>query len=164
VDASARKLGLYEWSVLFCFLVIPVGLSVIDSVVLRSAESPADISLKWLTFSGIGLRLGSAGVKQIIQPLYTAKEIFQLKDESAAPIVRELGFANLSFAVLALLSLFFETFRVPAAIAGGSYFGLAGAAHVFRRHKGGEEVFAMVSDLFLFVALATLVVVTQLGH
>ncbi len=151
-----KRWGLYEWSVILFFAVVPCAALLIEWMAFPDAFRFGSAALKWFTFSGVGLRLGSAGVKQVVQPQFTAKSIFGAEGAGAASVVREIGLANISLSVAALVSLFVPMFRVPAAVTGGLYFGLAGLLHVFRRRTGAEERFAMISDLFIFVMLLAL--------
>jgi hypothetical protein len=52
--------------------------------------------------------------------------------------------------LLGIISLFKPIWSVPAAIAGGLYFGLAGFSHLSKRPETRNEVIAMISDLFIF--------------
>jgi hypothetical protein len=151
-----KKFGLYQWSVCLFFLILPFTAILLEEY--NNEEPFITIAFKWFVFSGIGLRLGSAGLKQVIQPHFTVKEIFNSDCDAAAPIVRELGFANICFGVIALISLFEPTFRIPAAIAGGLYFGLAGMLHVFKQKDSENEMFAMISDFFIFLILLILLI------
>ncbi len=157
-----KKMGLYEWSIFLFFLILPCVAILFEVFTISTSPPFSYIALKWFVFSGIGLRLGSAGLKQIIQPKFTAKEIFRSESDVAIPIIRELGFSNISFAVIALLSLFVPTFRMPAAIAGGLYFGLAGLLHVIKPKESRKEIFAMISDLFIFWVLLILMIINML--
>ena len=56
---------------------------------------------------------------------------------------------------LGLLTLPRPGFLVAATIVGGLYFGLAGAGHAVRRDKNASEWTAFVTDLFMFLLLAT---------
>ena len=51
---------------------------------------------KWFTFWACGVRLSLAGLRQTLQPAFTATEIFQLSDPATHPLVREIGFGNLA--------------------------------------------------------------------
>ncbi|HEY2069416.1 MAG TPA: DUF6790 family protein [Rhizomicrobium sp.] len=112
---------------------------------------------KWFTFWAVGARLFLAGLRQTLQPRFTAKEIFNLQGDEALPIVRELGLANLSMGTLGLISLALPAVTWPAALVGGLYYGLAGLLHVGRGEKGFNERFAMVTDLAIFALLASYV-------
>jgi hypothetical protein len=62
--------------------------------------------------------------------------------------VREVGFGNLAFGTLGVLSLFRPDWVVPAAIAGGIHYGLAGAGHIPQKNKNPKEWTAMRSTGF----------------
>ncbi|MFT3952068.1 MAG: hypothetical protein QM689_09050 [Oscillospiraceae bacterium] len=156
-----KKWKLYEWSVIVFFLVVPLCAAMIEMKVSSPDAAMADVIFKWFVFSGIGLRLGSAGIKQIFQPGFTAREIFGISDEKAGALVREIGCSNICFAVIALLSVHFGGFREPAAVCGGLYFGLAGLLHIFKRGKNADEKFAMVSDGFVFIVLLALMILVR---
>jgi hypothetical protein len=66
-----------------------------------------------------GVRLLIAGIRQVVQPRFTAEEIFRIHDRASFPIVREVGFANLSTGLLGICSLFRVGWVVPAAIVAG---------------------------------------------
>ena len=153
-----KKLGLYELSVILFFLIVPCIGIYYEILILNTKLSIYSIALKWFVFSGVGLRLGSAGIKQLINPDFTAKVIFKMKDEQSIAVIKEIGLANICFSVIGLISLFVPSFRLPAAISGGLYFGMAGFLHVFKVKDSSEEFFAMISDLFIFFILLVLVI------
>ena len=94
---------------------------------------------------------------QVFRPQFTAEDIFEIGDPAAQVIVREIGFGNLAMGTLGILSLFFPDFLVPAAIAGGLFFGLAGIGHLARKDRNLKEQIALVSDLGIFLVLAAFV-------
>jgi hypothetical protein len=120
-----------------------------------SAGSPDLIALagKWFVFWGVGVRLLLAGLRQTINPAFTARTIFEIKDEAAEKVVRELGFGNIAIGVLGVISQFDSAWVLPAAISGGLFYGLAGAKHVLNNPRTRLENIAMVSDLFMFAIL-----------
>lgn len=73
---------------------------------------------KWICFWGVGVRLFLAGVRQVLQPAFTAQEIFDLTDGRAFPLVREIGFGNLSMGVVGLCVLSRPSWLLPAALVG----------------------------------------------
>ena len=154
-----KKIGLYEISVVTFFIILPIVGVIIDVSILKSEINIYSLMFKWFVFSGVGLRLLSAGLKQLINPSFTAKEIFKVNDEKSFSIVREVGLANISFGFIGLLSFFLPQFRLAAAISGGLYFGLAGCLHLFNKVKSRDEIFAMISDYFIFFVLLILVIV-----
>jgi hypothetical protein len=108
---------------------------------------------KWFVFWSVGVRLFLAGMRQVVQPRYTAEVILSLKSEESLILVRELGFANLAIGLLGLGSFFFEGWRSAAALAGGVFYGLAGVNHLLQPNRGRLENVAMVSDLWAALVL-----------
>jgi hypothetical protein len=111
-------------------------------------------AFRWFVFWGVGVRLLLAGVRQVAQPSFTAREIFHLASPDAEVIVRELGFANVCLGLAGAISAFVPSWRMSAAFAGGLYFGIAGAMHVAKRPATPNEWIALVSDLFIFAVVA----------
>jgi hypothetical protein len=148
---------MYFINVVLLLLVFPAGSVVAESVF--SGHSPSIISLigKWFVFWAAGVRLFIAGVRQVIQPQFTAEEIFDIHDRGSFVIVRELGFANLSMGFLGIASILRPSWVIPAALAGGLYYGLAGLGHVFQKGRNAKENMAMVSDIFISLVLIAFV-------
>lgn len=115
-----------------------------------------DLFGKWFIFSAVGLRLFLAGIKQVINPEFTAKQIFHLDSAESFPILRELGFANFCFGLTAIVSLFKPEWRIVCAFASGLYFGIAGMQHGFKKTAGINEKFALWTDLIIFIVLLIL--------
>jgi hypothetical protein len=148
----------YIASIVLLLLVFPVASIAIEGFVSGHAWDLLFITGKWFVFWAVGIRLLVAGVRQVVQPQFTAKEIFGIQESGSFVIVRELGFANLSMGLLGIFSLFRGEWIVPAAIVGGLYYGLAGMGHLFRKSKNSKEYVAMVSDIFVFLILVVFVV------
>lgn len=154
-----KRIGLYEISVIIFFGILPIVGVLIDINILKSEINKLNLMFKWFVFSGVGLRLLSAGLKQAINPAFTASEIFKVKDQNVFPIVREVGFANISLGIIGVISFFFSEFRMASSVAGCLYFGLAGCLHLFNKKRSKNEVFAMFSDYFIFFVLITLCII-----
>ena len=148
------------------YLVMVLGLMVVAPVVSIVIELAAggsgDVVLlagKWFTFWAVGVRLFAAGLSQSLRPDFTAQTILGGgTDRAANQIVQELGFANLAFGVLGILSLPLGGWVVPAATAGGLFLGLAGIRHIVKPHKNGKEWIATLTDLLVFVVLLVFVI------
>lgn len=112
-----------------------------------------DVFCKWFIFSAVGLRLFLAGIKQVKNPAFTAKEIFHINSSDSFPVVRELGFANICFGLVAIVSLFIPEWRIVSAFASGLYFGIAGVQHGLKETSGINEKFALWTDLMIFAIL-----------
>lgn len=108
---------------------------------------------KWFIFSAVGMRLSLAGVKQVINPAFTAKQIFHIDSTDSFPILRELGFANICFGLVGIVSGFMPEWRIVSAFASGLYFGIAGIQHALKKTSGMNEKFALWTDLFIFIFL-----------
>ena len=110
---------------------------------------------KWFIFSAVGLRLFLAGIRQVKNPAFTAKQIFHLESPDSFPILRELGFANICFGLVGIVSLFKPEWRIVSAFASGLYYGIAGVQHGLQKNSGVNEKFALWTDLIIFVLLLT---------
>jgi len=130
----------------------------IEAAASHHAVSIFALTAKWFVFWAVGIRQFGAGVRQALQPQFTAAEIFEVHDPASHPIVREVGFGNLSMGALGIFSLYRPGWLVPAAIVGGLYYGLAGLLHVSRKGKNVIEQTTMISDAFAFVVLLVVVV------
>jgi hypothetical protein len=149
---------MYFAVVILLLLIFPAASVIAQDIVSRHAVSILFLIGRWFVFWAVGVRLFIAGARQVIQPRFTAEEIFSIRDRASFVIVRELGFANLSMGILGICSVFRAGWIVPAAIVGGLYYGLAGVGHVFQAHRNAKEYMAMISDGFAFFVLAVFVV------
>jgi hypothetical protein len=155
---DAINILMYFVTVILLLFVFPLA-----SVTVEAARSPHTVSLiiltgRWFAFWAVGVRLFIAGARQVIQPQFTAQEIFHIQERESFAIVREVGFANLSMGLLGICSVFRAGWIVPAALVGGLYYGLAGIGHVFQPERNAKEYMAMISDFFAFLVLTVFVV------
>lgn len=148
------------FAIIAFMIVLPIG-SVVVELSTSNAEVLPSIG-KWFVFWGVGARLATAGIKQMVTPEFTAKQIFKIGDPAAAEIVTELGFGNLAIGLIALLTLQFPSWLAASALAGAVFFGLAGTQHIRNGRMNRLEAVAMISDLFiaaiLLIYLGSLVV------
>jgi hypothetical protein len=147
---------MYFITVLLLLFVLPVGAVSID---LWSDPGLDLIWLigKWFTFSAVGLRLFLAGVRQNLQPEFTARAIFEIEDAKAHAIVREVGFGNLAMGTAGLLTLLLPSWLPPAAFVGGIYYGLAGIGHAIKPDRNAKENVALFSDILASLVLIAFV-------
>lgn len=132
--------------------ILPAVCFVVEHLTNRAALTP-ELFGKWFIFSAVGLRLFLAGIRQATKPAFTAKEIFHIESPDVLPIVRELGFANLCFGLVGIVSLFKPDWRIVCAFASGLYYGIAGLQHLIKRPVGTNEKFALWTDLIIFAVL-----------
>jgi hypothetical protein len=147
---------MYIAVVALTMLILPLGSIAIDHGV-HPGSSAVELVGRWFVFWGVGVRLVLAGMRQFFQPSFTAKEIFHTTSGEVPPIVRELGVANFSAGVVAMLSLVRPSFVLPAAISAAIFYGVAGARHFVERDRSRNETIAMGSDLFMALVLVVFV-------
>jgi hypothetical protein len=138
-------------------LVLPVTSSVLALGGSASEPLPA-VLVRWFVFWGVGVRLLLAGIRQIVQPRYTAEEILGIEGEIAHAVIRELRFANVALGTLGVVSLVARTWAEPAGLAGAIFYTLAGVNHLRKADRNRNETVAMVSDLAFGGLLAMLTV------
>ena len=148
---SPKISKIYLFSVLSFMLIFP-GISIVTDY--RADESILLLTGKWFVFWAIGIRLFTAGIKQVLKPAFTAEEIFHIQEPASQIIIRELGFANICFGLTGIMSLFIPEWRTAAAFIGGLYLGIAGVYHIIKKPSTANEMIAMVSDLFIFLVMA----------
>ncbi|TGD58146.1 DUF6790 family protein [Flavobacterium humi] len=141
---------IYIFSVSLLTFFLPVVCFFIEAIRNGSTFLSFDLFGKWFIFFAVGFRLFIAGIKQIKDPGFTAKHIFQIQTEESFPIVRELGFANLCFGLIGIVSLFLPQWRIVSAFGSGLYYGIAGLQHLIKKPAGTNEKFALATDLIIF--------------
>jgi hypothetical protein len=99
-----------------------------------------------------------AGIRQITNPAFTLKEIFHIQSTDSYTVVRELGFANLCFGLIGIISLFIPQWRIVSAFGSGLYYGIAGLNHFIKKPVGANERLALVTDIIIFMVLGVYVV------
>jgi hypothetical protein len=145
---------MYLAAIVLLMGVLPLG-SILAELAFHSSGADWVVLVgKWFVFWSVGIRLLLAGLRQVVNPAFTAEAIFEVKERAALVIVQELGFGNLSIGLLATLTLFKPQWTVPAAIVGGLFYGMAGLKHLTKGDRNATENVAMVSDLFIFIVLA----------
>ena len=153
---------MYVATIVLLMPVFPLASIAIEAI-WHGAADLVMLAGKWFVFWGVGIRLLTAGIRQSLQPSFTAVGIFGIRDPDAQKIVQELGFANVSIGLLGALSLALPTWLVPAALAGCVFYALAGIKHVFNAERSARENLAMVSDLLLALVLAGFLAMRILG-
>lgn len=148
----------YIWVVSLLTFIFPIIFTSIQFYYLKSQLSLFPLFGKWFIFFAVGIRLFVAGIKQSLQPGFTAKVIFHIEGEEVYPIVRELGFANICFGLIGILSVYFPSWRIVSAFASGLYYGIAGVQHFLKPEKGINEKFALITDLLIFIVLFVYVI------
>ncbi|MDL9999759.1 hypothetical protein QTI24_14160 [Variovorax sp. J22P240] len=133
-------------------LVFPLA-SILVDVAMHQAQPGWFLVGKWFVFWAVGVRLFLAGLRQMLQPRYTAEKILGIGGDDVLLVVRELGFANAAIGIVGILSIVATGWVAAAALAGGIFYGLAGINHALQGHRNRLENVAMASDLFAAVVL-----------
>jgi len=134
--------------------VIPI-IGFFSDHLISATELSLALFGKWFIFSAVGLRLFVAGIQQTAKPAFTAKEIFHIDNPESYPIVRELGFANLCFGLVGIVSIVKADWRIVSAFASGIYYALAALLHIIKKPAGSNEQFALWTDIIIFAVLLT---------
>jgi hypothetical protein len=134
-------------------VVLPLGSAFAEHAGPGAAPFMALIG-KWFVFWAAGIRLVLAGVRQLFQPEFTARQIFRIEGADAFPLVREIGAGNLALGAVGVASLWRPDFVLPVAIAAAIFYGIVGVRHLLERGRSLNETVAMGTDLFVFILLA----------
>ena len=151
---------MYVGTLIVLMLIFPMASIALEVFVQDHGVLAVAIVGKWFVFWAVGMRLLIAGLRQIVQPRYTAETILGVKDPGAMLIVRELGFANTAIGSAGLGSLYLAGWVLPVAVIGAIFYGLAGINHVTHRSRNTLENVAMTSDFFAAVVLLIFCLVT----
>ena len=144
---------MYIILVILTMFVFPFASILVEWFVLKSQAGIVPLVGSTFVFWAVGIRLGLAGLRQALNPKFTAKQILGVDDDGSLQIVQELGFANLSIGVIGIAPLFNGSWVIPAAIAGCLFYGLAGVRHIVKKDKNALELTATISDLFASLIL-----------
>ena len=143
----------YYWVIILTMFLLPIISIITESVILKLQSLNWNVVYKWFVFWAVGIRLLIAGIKQVLNPEFTAKEILKIEGSESYVVLRELGFANICFGISGILSILGKEWYMISSISGGLYLGLAGIQHIFKRGKENNEKLAMISDLFVFIVI-----------
>jgi hypothetical protein len=151
---------MYAIAIFGLMAVLPLASIVIEYFFVHPGAALLPLVGRWFVFWAVGARLFVAGLRQTIQPRFTAETVFGIRDPGARKVVVELGFANLCTGVIGLASLAAPGWVAPAALAGGLFYLLAGIQHLRNQHRNQTENLAMLSDLGMGALLAVWLVVS----
>jgi len=151
---------MYIGMLVVLILIFPMASIALEVFVHNHGVLDVAIVGKWFVFWAVGVRLFIAGIRQIVQPRYTAETILGVKDPDAMLIVRELGFANTAIGSAGLGSIYLASWVLPVAVIGAIFYALAGINHVTHRSKNTLQNVAMTSDFFAATVLLIFCVFT----
>ena len=152
------ELDVFIIMIVLLMFAFPIASLFVELFVFKTNTGFLFLMGKWFVFWGVGVRLFTAGLRQALQPQFTAQDIFGIRDTKPLVIVRELGFANCSIGLIGLCSVFNATWILPSAIAGDLFYGLAVLQHLLKKDKNATEMTATISGLLMFIILSAYVV------
>jgi hypothetical protein len=152
------------YAVVFAFmLVLPIASMLVEPLLTQAPFEFWPLLGRWFVFWAIGVRLLTAGIRQIAQPRFTAETIFGTTDPGALKLVPELGFANVAAGVVGVSSLVWPGFVLPIALYGVVFYGLAAALHIGHAGRNRHETVALVSDAWIALLLAAFLLSHLIG-
>ena len=107
---------MYLTIVVLLMFVLPVAFMVRDHSSIHDLPSLVLVAGKWFVFWSVGVRLATAGLRQLLTPEFTARQIFKTESSEVLPLVSELGVANLSLGTAGILSGWRPSFLLPVAL------------------------------------------------
>ena len=129
-------------------LVLPAASIFIESSLCFHGVPNVGLAGIWFVFWSVGMRLLLAGLRQIVQPRYTAATVLGIAGTESFLVVRELGIANTAIGITALCSIFFPGWIPACALVGLIFYGLAGINHLAHPNRTPLQNAAMGSDFF----------------
>ena len=154
---------MYRAAVWLLMLGLPAVSIAVEATVTGFRPNFVASATRWFVFWGVGVRLFTAGIRQIAHPRFTAEAILGLKHEESFAVVRELGFANVAMGALGIVSIIARGWILAGPLVGAIFYGLAGLNHTRRVGRNANENLAMVSDLLFAALLAVLGLVLVFG-
>jgi len=151
---------LYLLSVLLLTVALPLACVAVQHFGSQNATPLTVLLGKWFVFWGAGVRLFTAGLKQLFQPEFTARHIFHMTTDEALPVVREVGIANLAVGTAGVISLWKPAFVLPIAVVGAIFYGIAGINHLREKERSTNETVAMLTDLWVSLVLVAYIVLS----
>jgi Family of unknown function (DUF6790) len=151
---------LYLAAVFLLTIVLPLASLAVDHFLAHNSLPLAALLGKWFVFWGAGVRLFTAGLRQILQPEFTAKQIFHMTTDEALPLVREVGTGNIAIGTAGIISLWKPAFVLPIAVVAAIFYGIAGINHLRQKERSTNETVAMVTDLSVSLVLVVYIVLS----
>jgi hypothetical protein len=146
----------YYFIVIGLMFVVPIASGLIEIFAFNEGAFGLAPFLRWFVFWPVGVRLTLAGIRQVINPRYTAHTLLGLEGEDVLFVVRELGFANLGLGIIGIVAIAQAGWVAPAALAGAIFYTLDGLNHLRDKQRTRLQTVAMVSNLFVAIVLIVL--------
>jgi len=110
-----------------------------------------EIIENWFIFWSIGIRLFTAGLMQIFNPIYTAN-LLQLNLNDFI-VIRELGLSNISIGLLGILSYFKHGLQKYVCLYILIFFSGASIIHITRllQYANYDEIITLITNIFIII-------------
>ena len=144
---------MYILMITFLMFVFPIISILVELFVFHSPMGIMSLVGKWFVFWPVGIRLFTAGLRQAVNPQFTAEKILGLQGIEQFIVVQELGFANMAMGALGIGTILEPNWVYPAALVGCLFFGLAGVRHFFSKERNRNETGALISNLVIACVL-----------
>ena len=114
----------------YIFVLVPLIGAIVHLFISkkpRTKNRAAEVLILW--YLGIGIGIGSlfSGLTQVFSPEIVAQSV----GWPYSPFLREVGFANISYGILALIALKFRSFWAPTIIAYAIFMWGAAIGHIY---------------------------------
>jgi hypothetical protein len=140
-------------TVLFITLISPLLSIIINALYNKQKQIPNNIFLlfcNWFILWSLGIRLFSAGLMQLFNPVYTAS-LLQINSDSHI-IIQELGSANIAFGLLCIISFFKHYLQKYICLSLFIFLSIITVNHLLRiSYINFEEFISSVNDIFLII-------------
>jgi hypothetical protein len=121
----------------YIFVVVPIIGALLHFFASKKARTKNRfIELLLLWFLGFGIGIGSIfnGLAQVFSPEMVAQSV----GWPNTPFLREVGFANISYGILGLLSIKYRSFWAPTIIAYAVFMWGAAIGHIYNIQQTGN--------------------------
>jgi hypothetical protein len=121
----------------YIFIVVPVLGALIHLFLSKKPKTlnrVTEVLLLW--YLGVGIGIGSifSGLTQVLDPQMVAQSV----GWPNTPFLREVGFANISYGILGILSIKYRNFWAPTIIAYAVFMWGAALGHIYNLQQTGN--------------------------
>jgi len=131
--------------------IISIGINIFVNYKKNIKNNFSEIIGNWFIFWSIGIRLFTAGLMQIFNPVYTANLLrLNLNDFI---VIRELGLSNLSIGLLGIISFYKHGLQKYVCIYILIFFSGASIIHITRllQYSNFDEIITLITNIFIIM-------------
>lgn len=120
----------------YIFVAVPLVGALIHFFIRKERTKNRLIEVLLLWFLGFGIGVGSifSGLAQVFSPEMVAQSV----GWPNTPFLREVGFANISYGILGLISIKYRSFWAPTIIAYAVFMWGAAIGHIYNINQTGN--------------------------